>query len=171
MSTTPADIIGLVYTDLAAWTAQNGGTASLTKHPYDLMEQLAHTPSGWRLILHWAGDKPASENVRDCNVVDNTFRVILTGDLGPTVIPSIALIRATAARTPFLAILDAVFQHVMAYRFVGLNPPNNRFWYRGADDNVPLPDGLALAAYNLCFLLRSIKTLPAEGDEIELGNQ
>jgi len=171
MSTTPADIIGLVYTDLAAWAAQNGGTVSLTKNPYDLMELLAESPSGWRLILHWAGDKPASENVRDCNVVENTMRFIIHGNLGPTAIPKIALIRATAARSPLLALLDAVFQRVMAYRFVGLNPPNNRFWYRGADDNVPLPDGLALAAYNLSFMLRSVKALPAEGDEIELGNQ
>ena len=171
MSTTPADILNLVFTDLNTWAGENGGVCRLTQNPFDLLEMMAEQPGGWRLIILWEGDDPSDPSVRGSSVVDNNFRFIVDGDLGPTMIPKVALIRETAARTPFLELLDAVRFRVMCYRFTGLSEPNNHFWYRGTDDNVPLPDGMLLAAYNLRFVLRSIKTMPGEDDEIELGAQ
>jgi len=165
---TPAELVEMIYDDLSAWCAANKGVCSLTQNPYDLVEMMAAgRPSGWRLTIHWEGDEPASDRVRAGTVAKNHLRLILDGDLGPTVTPKIALIKATAARSSaFLALVDAVRQRAMAYKFSWLAEPNNRLWYKACDDNVPLPDGSALAAYNLRFDFYSVFEIP--GTDISL---
>lgn len=156
MTTNPSDIVNMIYTDLVSWAATKRGVVALTNSPYDLLEMLAQRPNGWRLTIHWEGDLPAGNtSARDVRVVDNRIRFILDGDLGPTFVPKIALIRPTAARTPFLELVGAIRARVMAYRFDWLAEPNNRLRYTGTDDKVQLPDGFALAAYNLSFNLFS----------------
>lgn len=160
MSTTPAELIELVYDDMLTWAAANKGEVSLVQNPYELLEMLAHPPSGWRVCIHWEGDGPPDERVRNGSVALNRFRFIVDGALGPTMVPRIALIKSTASRTPFLTLVDAVRQRVMAYKFPWLTAPNDRFWWKGTDDKVPLPDGLWLAAYNCLFELHSVLAMP-----------
>ncbi len=155
MITSPADLLGMVFDDLTTWAKPRRGVVSLTQNPYDLLEMLGQRPSGWRLTLHWEGDEPADPRLRDVVVVDNRFRFVLDGDLGPTATPKLALIRETAARTPFLAVAAAVRKRVLSYRFPWLAEPNNRLRYDGTDDQIPLPGGGFLAAYNLRFRLYS----------------
>ena len=165
-ATTPATILALVYADLQPWAASLKGVVGLTQNPYDLFEILKNSPAGWRLTLHWEGRDPADERVRNSPVTLNHFRFVLDGDLGPTITPKIALFRSTPSRTPFLDLLDAVRLRVMAYKFPWLREPNNHFWWRGEDDQVPLPDGLFLAAYNLRFDLYSEMAMPTEDVEL-----
>ncbi len=156
----PSDILRAIYTDLSSWCSQYKGVCGLTQNPYDLFEILKSSPSGWRLTIHWEGDAPASELVRRGGVLRHRFRFVLDGDLGPTAVPRIALIRETAARTPFLELLEQVRIHVRGYRFPWLTPPNDRMQDLGADDKVPLPDGLFLAAYNVSFDLFAPCAMP-----------
>lgn len=161
MNTTPADILRILYEDLAEWARGLGGAVLLTQNPYDLVTQMSETPTnGWRLTLHWEGDEPADQRVRSGPVVKNRFRLILSGTIGLTATPKIGLIQETATRTAFLALVDLIRQRVMSYRLPWLAEPNNRFYYGGTDDKVPLPDGLMAAAYNLSFSLFSTMELP-----------
>lgn len=148
---TPADIVRAIFADLSDWCGQYKGVCGLTQNPYDLFEILKVSPSGWRITIHWEGDEPASESVRRGGVQRHRLRFILDGDLGPTAIPKIALIRETASRTPFLELLEHTRVHLRSYRFPWLSPPNDRMYDLGADDKVPLPDGMFLAAYNVSF--------------------
>lgn len=166
MRTTPADILNLIYSDLEEWAKPQRGMVSLTNNPYDLMNMFAEQPSGWRITVYWEGDAPADPRVRDVVVVENRFRIILDGNLGPTAVPKISLIRKTAARTPFLDLVSEVRKRVMAYQFPWLNEPNNRCRYRGADERVPLADGFAIAAYNLSFSLFSTIHQPEQTVEL-----
>lgn len=169
MSTTnPAQLVGLIYDDLATWVQANGGEIHLTRSPFDLVELLADEPGGWRLTLHWEGDAPADERTRECAVLRNRLRIVVDGQLGMTATPMIALIKQTASRSPFLAVLDLVRQRVMAYRFPWLKEPNNRCWYKGTDDKLPLPDGVFVAAYNQAYELLSTMALPATPIELTL---
>lgn len=162
MITTPADILGALFDDLNEWTKANKGQCAISAGPDHLFQLLQDPPTGWRLILHWEGDENVNERVRGGNVVTNRFRFIVDGNLGPTAIPNIALVRWTAARTPLLDILSRVRARILSYRFAWLDAQNNRFIYTGSDDKVPLPDGLFLAAYNLSFALNSTIVLPDE---------
>ena len=167
-TTNPAQLVGLIYDDLAAWVLANGGEIHLTRSPFDLVELLADEPGSWRLTLHWEGDAPADDRVRECAVLRNRFRIVVDGNLGMTATPLIALIKATASRSPFLAVLDLVRQRVMAYRFAWLREPNNRPWYKGTDDKLPMPDGVFVAAYNQSYELLSTMALPATPIELNL---
>lgn len=160
MITTPADILGVVYADLAEWAKSNRGQCVISSGPEDLFRLLQETPSAWRIILHWQGDENVNDRVRHGNVVKNSYRVIVDGNLGPSAIPNIALIRPVAARTPLLELLSAVRTRMLAYEFPWLDAQNNAFVYQSSDDKVPLPDGLFVAAYNLLFTLNSKIAMP-----------
>lgn len=161
MNTTPADLVRILFDDLTTWAAERGGKTHLTQNPFDLIHQMSEPPAdGWRLTLHWQGDEPADTRVRSGPVVKNRFRIILSGNIGLTATPKVALFRQTGTRAPFLDLVDAVRQRVMAYKLPWLAEPNNRFYYGGCDDGVPLPDGLVAAAYNISFYLFSTMELP-----------
>lgn len=172
MSTTnPAQVLGLIYDDLADWVTDNGGELHLTRSPFDLVELLADEPGSWRLTLHWEGDEPADPRVRDGAVVNNRIRVVVDGQLGMTATPMIALIKDTASRSSFLAVLDLVRQRLMAYRFPWLAEPNNRLRYRGTDDKLPLPDGMFVAAYNQTYEIFSTMVIPTTAIELTLPEE
>jgi hypothetical protein len=167
----PAEIMAVLYDDLTRWAASQGGVVSLTQNPFELLEMLRRPPNGWRLTLHWSGDQVTDPRVRTGGVVDNTFRLVIDGQLGPTAIPRIEIIRPGHRRTPMLALIEAVRYRLMQYRFAGLNPPNDGLWYRGTNDNVPLPDGISIAAWNVEFMLRTTKAQPTAEETINLGAQ
>jgi len=157
---TSAGLTAKLFNDLKLWVEENKGVCSLTQNPYDLLEMLSERPAGWRLTVHWEGDRPADDAVQAGPVVINSFRFVVDGDLGPTATPKIALIKQTGTRTPFLALVDAVRQRVLGFTFDWLRPPLNKPWYRGTDDNIPLPDGMTIAAYNLSFDIYSVLAMP-----------
>lgn len=155
MITTPADILGILFNDLADWCKLNRGVCILANGPANLYELLAAPASGWRLIIHWEGDTTANENVRSAAVVRNHLRFLLDGDLGPTAIPNVALVRQSASRMPFLSILAAVRARIISYRFPWLGPQNDRLIYLSCDDKVEIAGGAFFAAYNMLFDLYS----------------
>lgn len=162
MNTTPAELLGLLYDDLQAWAEGNGGVCALSQSPSALLELLLERTSGWRLIVHWEGDEPADARVRSGPVLRNRFRLIVDGQLGPTATPRLTLVRERAGRAAFLAVVDAVRQRAMSYRFPWLAEPNNRLYYDGTDEKIPLGGDAYLAAYNLSFHLFSTMELPSE---------
>ena len=169
-TTTTAQLVELIYDDLAAWAKENGGECYLSKNPFDLVNILEEAPGGWRITLHWEGDEQADPRVRDSQVRKNSIRVILDGRLGMSARPSLSLIKGSALRTPFLALLDAVQARMLAYVFPWLSAPNNRLWYLGSDDKLPLPDGTYAAAYNMNFALFSVKAAPDADIPLEIDS-
>lgn len=168
VTATPSQIIGAVYADLTTWTRTLGGVCSLTQNLYDLMEALRNVPNGWRLTLHWEGDRAAEERVRAGGMVINTVLFVLDGDLGPTATPRIGLVQAIGGRPPFLSLVQSVRERVMTYRFAWLREPLNAFWYRGCDDKLALPGGLYAASYNLRFELYSPMAISSSTNQLTL---
>jgi hypothetical protein len=166
VTTSPADLLRMIYDDLSAWAAGVGGQVNLTRNPFELINLLQEEPTGWAITVHWEGDEPADDRVRAGNVMRNRLRLILMGRLGMTLQPSLGLIRKPSPETAFLDLVNTVRHRVMAYRFPWLAEPNNRLWYKGTDDKIELPDGLFLAAYNLAFQFYSTIDLPAEALEL-----
>ena len=166
MSTTavsPAQILEAVYTDLDVWAKAHGGVCALSQNFYDLSAALQHAPTGWRVTIHWEGDTPADESVRAGAVVKNNLLFVMDGDLGPTAVGRLGLVRpAAGGRLAFLDIVQSVRERVMAYQFGWLREPLNRFWYLGADDKTALPGDLFAAAYNLRFMVYSQMPMPTE---------
>lgn len=164
-ATTPAAIVRSIFEDLLTFAEQKGGVAAIARNPQNLVELLAEPPVAWRIILHWAGDVNADPDVRGGAVVDNKLYFILDGDLGMGADPSQDLVK-DEGDTAFLTILSAVRSRALSYRFPALGPQNNRLRYAGADDNVTLPEGYHLAAYNLQFHLFTV--MEATSDIITL---
>ena len=167
--TTPGELMEAVYTDLASWAPTLGGTIYVTKSPFDLFEVISSPPAGWRLTMHFEGDVNPEEDVRDLEVVESTFRFIVDGDLGPSAIRNAGLFRSLGTRSPMLGLLQAVRFRVLSYRFANwLGAPNDRFWYLGSDDKIPMPAGGFLAAYNVRFKLFSVISVPGSGETVTL---
>ena len=168
---TPSQILGMVYADLCAWCAANGGACALSQNLYDLTEALRNVPTGWRLTVHWEGDRAADERVREGGVVLNSLLLVLDGDLGPTMSPRVGLVQPVAGRPAFLSLVQRVRERVMAYRMPWLREPTNGFWYRGCDDKIALPGDLYAAAYNLRFEVYSQMTIPTERVDLVLPTE
>lgn len=147
-------LVEIIYDDLSAWCCSNGGECYLAPTPWDLINLLEEGPNNWRVILQWEGDESADPRVRAAVVRKHRLRIIVDARLGFTLKPGLALIKGTASRSvPVLDLLDAVQDRILAYRFPWLAEPNNRVWYAGTDDQVPLPDGTHAAAYVMTFYL------------------
>lgn len=168
MITAPSDILSAIFADMDEWAKSNHGTCAISSGPEDLFKLLTEPPPSWRIILHWQGDQNPNERVRGGGVVINTLRVVVDGNLGPSAIRNIALIRTVGSKTPLLEIFSAVRARMLAYEFPWLAAPNNRFVYQASDDKVPLPDGLFVAAYNLLFSLPSKFALPDQTIQLSI---
>lgn len=165
---TTAQLVEMIYDDLAQFAAENGGRCYLTKNPFDLIKYLEEEPGAWRVTLHWEGDRNPDSRVQGGRVTRNSFRLIVDGKLGMSASPAIALIKETASRSPFLALLDLLRSRILSYQFPWLREPNNRAWYVATDDKLPLPDGLFIAAYNMEFYVYSVRAEPQSTIELQL---
>ena len=153
---TPADILRAIQADLVEWASTTNGHISIAKDPWNVLEILAESPTGLRVILHWAGDKQLGD-VDDLPLATASVEVILGYAMGLGKDPGSDLVTAQFNARP--AVLDLVSD--LRGRLLSLDmdsdPQNNdeaaeTLRYIGTDP-VTLPDGTPTHAYRLKFEL------------------
>ena len=147
---TPAELLDLYKTDLEAWCAENKAQLSLARDPYHVLELLAQSPAGMRLILHWAGDDNAGEQDEAIGSV-NRLEVILSYNLGLTAKPDLALLQAQVDRPALLTLISVVRNRVLSLYVIDAETGARLSARSAGCETVTTPDGIPLAAYKLKF--------------------
>jgi hypothetical protein len=146
---TPATLIGLVHDALKPWLVARKGLLAVAGDPYNFLELLAESPSGWRVTLHWAGEKNPGDNEHAGCFPINAFDVGISINPGLTATPDLAMFKPTADRSALLELVSDVRDFIRALNFAP-GASTLRALYRGADP-VALPNGVPLRAYRLQF--------------------
>ena len=164
-TSTPADLIDAIYSDLSKWAAERRGRIHVARDIEHAMTLIDNTPSGWTGVLHWQGDDPAGNGLRQSPVMENNLRLFVRANLGPTAQPDIALIRATAAcPNPMLDLVAQIRHRMLCYTFPGVPPPGDRLAYKGCTDQASVGSYL-VAVYSMLFGIWTAIDVP-DGDEL-----
>jgi len=158
---TAAKIIDAIYSDFEQWAGTKSGRVYVARDLANAMNVLGQTGSGWIGVIHWEGDEQQGEPINRGPVVANRIRVFLHANMGPTTQADLGLIRTTAARDPFLDVVEAVRYRMLQYTIEGLNSPANRVMYIGTTDRQDV-NGVTVAAYGLEFRVYSAIRVPSE---------
>jgi hypothetical protein len=127
-------------------------TVTIARDPFNVLEILAATPTGFRLVVHWVGDDNISD-LDELPLSDNEIEVILSYNLGLTNRPDLTLIQGTPDRPPLYDLVDQLRAFVLAIRYP-TNQTGSYLVYRGTKPYVT-PDGIPLAAYRLTFHIQA----------------
>jgi hypothetical protein len=146
----PADILKPLHTALTPWVAEKKGVLSIAKDPYHVLELLAESPVGHRVILAFAGDTGMGDQPQ-IPLAKATIEVVLSYNLGLTAKPDEALITARGDRPSLLALVHDVRMRVLGIRFPD-EITDVHIAYGGCEP-VVTPDGVPLAAYRMQFSL------------------
>ncbi|HUB68010.1 MAG TPA: hypothetical protein VL981_11050 [Candidatus Methylacidiphilales bacterium] len=151
---TIAQILAALVTALQTWSAnqQIGATITLARDPYHVLEILAASPQGFRIVVHWAGDKNISE-IDALPLAENRLEIILSYNLGLTAQPDLALIQGPQNRPSVLDQVDALRGFVLGIRYPA-GQTGTYAVYAGAK-SFTTPAGVPLAAYILTFKLKA----------------
>lgn len=167
-ASTPAQLMAALFVDLSTWAKGQRGSIHLAKDLEHAVLLLSDAPGAWSGVLLWEGDEPAGSGTRRGGVVENNIRLFLRCQMGLDATPGISLIRPTAARQiPILELLEMVRTQMLRYSFTGVNPPGNRFTYKGTSDQTQIGDK-ALAVYSMSFGVWTVIRMPDE-EEINLA--
>jgi hypothetical protein len=148
----PDQVIKYLHNALEPFARSNRGTPHIAKDPWHVLELLAENPAGFRIIVHWAGDKNAGnrDGVENLPLVTAILQVILSNNLGLTASPEQALVDAVPGRQPLLRLLGKAREKVM--RITWPEDLCDPIRYVGTDP-VGTPEGVPLAAYMMTFEL------------------
>lgn len=124
---------------------------SVAKDPWHVIEILAASPRGLRLVVHWAGEEPLGEEPM-APLSTQRVEVIVGYALGLKASADAALVENTADRPSLLKIVADVRARVLGMVFSEMDASEGLFRYRGAEP-VETPEGVPLAAYRLKFEL------------------
>jgi hypothetical protein len=146
------EILSKLNGAVTTWAAANKATVSIARDPFHVLEILAESPAGFRVILHWAGDKNPSE-ILQMAIARNDIEVIFSYNLGLTGKPDLALITGSTARPALLALLDDLRALILSIQY----PDEETLVYCVYAGTEPFitPDGIPLAAYRMRFQLDS----------------
>ena len=157
---TPAAILTTLKTSLEAYLAPKKGKLFLARDPFDALSLLAESPAGFRVILHWAGDSPMGDDGAEDGVVLAHVELILSHNVGLTLVKGANLITARAGQQPLYELVSQVRAHLRAIEWPD-EVSFGSFFYRGCE-SVFTPDGVPLDAYKLRFDL--LHSLPVHED-------
>jgi hypothetical protein len=148
----PDQICRYVKTAIAAVASSNKGKIEIAKDPWHVLELLAESPSGFRIIIHWAGDQQLGD-MDDAPLVTSRLEVILSCNLGLTANAESALVEGSALtnRPSLLDLVSRVRQRILQKLWPAERTGGN-IRYVGCEP-VGTPDGVPLAAYRLSFEL------------------
>ena len=153
---TVSQILAALYAALQVWGQPLGAVVTLARDPFHVLEILAASPAGFRLVVHWAGD----ENISDHDALPlaaHSIEVILSYNLGLTARPDLALIQGPQDRPGVLDQVDALRSFILSVQYPA-GQTGTYAVYAGAKPFVT-PDGIPLAAYVLAFKLKAAVNL------------
>jgi len=168
MSSLATILLG-IQTALAAWCADTTpvkGVVSVAADALEGYEALKDAPTGYRVVLWWAGDKPVSAN-NDAHV-GSLLQVGIAIAKGLTKDPRAELLAGTAQRdVPVLDIIEGVTA-TMRGLYVGASAPtkqNDSCWllrYAGGSEWIKYEVGVDHYVHQLNFTLN--RELPARNN-------
>ena len=149
---TVTQILAALYAALQVWGQPLGAVVTLARDPFHVLEILAASPEGFRVVVHWAGD----ENISDHDALplaENRLEVILSYNLGLTARPDLALIQGPLNRPSILDQVDALRSFILGVQYPTIQTGTYAV-YAGTKP-FHTPDGIPLAAYVLAFKLKA----------------
>jgi hypothetical protein len=147
---TPAQILALYQADLKVWARDNKATLSIARDPYHVLELLAETPAGLRLILHWNGDAPVGDQ-EEAIGSNNNIEVVLSYNMGLMAQPDAALVTAQPNRPALLKLVSDVRERVLSLGVTDAETGAGLSARYAGCETVATPEGIPLAAYKLKF--------------------
>jgi hypothetical protein len=146
------EILDRLKETVEAWAKGHQATVSIALDSFNVLEILAESPTGMRVILHWAGDKNPSD-ILQAAIARNEIEVILTYNLGLTLRPDLALIKGTTTRPSLLRALSDLRSLILSLAY----PDEQTLVYCVYVGTEPFitPEGMPLAAYRMHFQLDS----------------
>ncbi len=147
----PSSILSQLAEDLAKWARDRKGEVSVAQDPFRVLEVLWERPVGFRVIVHWAGDRPIEGGPDAVPISTNRIEVYLSYNLGLTAKLDVALMTGEPDRPSMLAMTEACRARLLSYTFPQATT-GAILRYAGCEP-VTTPDGYPLAAYKLSFEL------------------
>lgn len=152
----PADILSKLREHLKDWVARNKGTLSIAEDAWHVLELLGETPVGFRLILHWAGDRNAADDIDD-GIDNHQLEVIVTKNRGLMIKKGDNLLEPRAG-VALLTLIGQVKAKVKAsFDLWEEGLTGGELEYRGCEV-VTTPDGVPLDAYRLRWSLLAARS-------------
>ncbi|MCX6908055.1 MAG: hypothetical protein NTY01_08435 [Verrucomicrobia bacterium] len=152
----PADILRKIEADIRPWCVANKANLSLATDAWNVLELLAESPAGLRVILHWEGDDDAGSH-ESAGIVENTIKVVLSHNRGLLAAPGANLTEGRAGQKPLYELLSDLRSALRAIEWPD-RIASKRLFYKGSK-SVIAPDGLPLDAREMTLTLHT--TLPA----------
>jgi hypothetical protein len=149
----PHQIVNHLKAKLDAWARGHRGQVSIAKDAWNVLELLAECPAGFRVIVHWAGDKNIGnqDGIENLPMVTALIQVTLSNNLGLTAKPEQALAENVPGRQmPLLKLIGLARERIFKITWPESIAESIR--YVGCDP-VGTPEGVPLAAYVLTFEL------------------
>jgi hypothetical protein len=149
----PHQIVKHLKAGLDGWARGYRGQVHIAKDAWIELELLAESPVGFRVIVHWAGDKNAGnqDGIENLPLVTALLQITLSNNLGLTAKPEQALAENVPGRQmPILKLLGLARERILKISWPESVAESIR--YVGCDP-VGTPDGVPLAAYVLTFEL------------------
>jgi hypothetical protein len=147
---TPAQLLALYQADLNTWAMIKKAKLSIAKDPWHVLELLAESPAGLRLILHWAGDDSLGDQNEAIGSA-NHLEVIVSYNLGLTAKPDAALTQDQPNRPALLKLVSDIRERVLSLFIPDAETAVSLSARYSGCETVTTPEGLPLAAYKLKF--------------------
>lgn len=147
----PDQLLDLLVQDLTPWMAEMKGTLSVASDPWNFLDLLSQSPSGWRGVLHFEGDDNRQEHVDEGCFLNYRFSFGITAQKGLTVRPEERLYKSTAEIPAITRLLAAARLRIRSLAFPA-DVSQRLVKYTGCSPAI-LPDGTPLLGYVLRFEL------------------
>lgn len=139
--------------DLDTWTKTQKGSCVVARDPLAVIEMLNESPSGWRMILSFDGDRPIETRaiaIPEPYILESSIRVVVTCNPGLRLVRDGQLLKGDSTRGSLLGILSIVRSRMLAYRWDTSKVNGGAFVYTGTR-LFSIPEFLPLAAFEMTF--------------------
>lgn len=147
---------------LEAWATANKGKVQIAGDPFHALDLLLQSPIGFRVVVWWDGDEPATD-IHQAGIVSNRLKVSISYGRGLAKDPSASLVSGRASQKPLYELISDLRSKVRAIEFSNQADEISSVWaaYRGTTPIV-VPEGIAIDAYDLNFTLESVIACESE---------
>jgi hypothetical protein len=153
-----ADLLVAIRSDLctAPFITDPNSQVRIAQDPGDLLDQLLDKPTGFRVVLHWAGDKPQTDQPL-AGIVDHSIEIWVIKPKGLLLNPGDLYITSQGGQPPFLQLIDNITAWVRSNAMPD-QITSRYFEYRGAEQLDPMAvPNMETAAFKLSFSITAAK--------------
>ena len=149
----PNDIVLTLKGELEAYVAAQKGQLSVANDPFEVIELLGESPTGFRVIILWEGDEDATGQPL-AGIVNNTIAVIVSHNRGLRMWKGENLHKDYGDQPALLTRLADLRAQIRAYEWPE-DLTDSHLLYLGTQPETT-PEGLPLDAYRMRFRLTTV---------------